>query len=66
MEDFRHFNAQLFSIQLENGLDLFPVRKEHKYYLGDCGLIGYLGKQFKNVDRGTFKTGLDRFLSTLP
>jgi hypothetical protein len=46
---------RLFSTQLKNRLDFFPVRKEHKYYLWDWGLIEDQGKRL-----------LDRFLSTLP
>jgi hypothetical protein len=39
VEDFRHFIARIFSTQLKNRLDFFPVRKENKYYLWDWGLI---------------------------
>jgi len=52
MEDFRHFMVRLFSIEMKNRLDFFPVRKEYKYCLWDWNLVGYLDKQFKNVDRG--------------
>jgi len=39
---------RLFSTQLENRLDFFPVRKEHKYYLWDWGLLENSGKRFEN------------------
>ena len=36
--------VRLFSTQLKNRLGFFPVRKEHKYYLWDWGMIERSGK----------------------
>jgi hypothetical protein len=44
----RGINTWPFPTQLENRLDFFPVRKEHKYYLWDSDLIEDQGKCLEN------------------